>query len=116
MGRISQHFARSEFACNCGCGFDVIDYDLLTTLERIRRLFRAQIKINSGARCLKYNRSIGSKDTSQHVLGKAADIEVKGISPDEVADFAEKIMVDRGGIGRYTNFVHIDSRDKKARW
>ena len=84
--------------------------------KKIRRLFRAPIRINSAARCLKHNARVGSTDTSQHVLGKAADIEVKGISPDVVADFAEKIMVDRGGIGRYTNFVHIDSRDKKARW
>ena len=34
---------------------------------------------SSGFRCLKLNRAVGSKDTSQHVLGEAADFEVLGV-------------------------------------
>ena len=114
--KISQHFSREEFTCHCGCGFDTVDCGLLNILEMVRQHFHAALAINSAARCLEYNRKIGSKDTSQHVLGKAADITVKGVAPEEVANYAAMIMQDRGGIGRYTGFTHIDSRDERARW
>lgn len=43
-------------------------------LETVRmRLGGAPIIISSGYRCLALNRAIGSKDTSQHLLGEAAD-------------------------------------------
>lgn len=43
-------------------------------LEAVRmRLGGAPIVISSGYRCLVLNRAIGSKDTSQHLLGEAAD-------------------------------------------
>ena len=114
--KISQHFSREEFTCHCGCGFDTVDCGLLNILEMVRQHFHAALAINSAARCLEYNRKIGSKDTSQHVLGKAADITVKGVAPKEVADFVESKTPDIGGIGRYKGFTHVDVRDKRARW
>lgn len=43
-------------------------------LETVRiRLAGAPVIISSGYRCLALNRAIGSKDTSQHLLGEAAD-------------------------------------------
>lgn len=59
---------------------------LLTTevLQPVRDHF-GPVKINSGFRCLKLNRAIGSRDTSQHLSGEAADIEVMGISNWELA-------------------------------
>ena len=44
----------------------------------------------------------------------AADIVVKGKSSKEVAEYANSIM-EKGGIIRYTNFTHIDVREKKYR-
>ena len=114
--QISQHFSRVEFGCHCGCGFDTVDAELLDLLEKVRVELGSPVAINSAARCINHNRSIGSTDTSQHVQGKAADIAVKGVDPITVADFVEKAMPDRGGIGRYLNFTHIDVRDSKARW
>ena len=113
--KISQYFTRAEFACHCGCGFDTADHVLVRYLETIRAHFGSPIAINSAARCIKHNRSIGSKDTSQHVIGRAADITIKGISPEEVAAYADSIMPE-GGIGIYRTFTHIDSRDARARW
>ncbi len=40
--------------------------------------------VNSAFRSKQVNDSVGSKDTSQHRLGCAADIRVPGMSPDEV--------------------------------
>lgn len=42
------------------------------------------IMINSAFRCKELNDAVGSKDTSQHRVGCAADIRVPGMTPDEV--------------------------------
>lgn len=51
-----------------------------------------------------------------HLYGAAADIKVKDISPAQVAQYAEKLLTGKGGIGVYDNFVHIDVRTTKSRW
>ena len=64
-------------------------------LENLKRLadFLEQVKavlggkpimINSAFRSKMVNDSVGSKDTSQHRIGCAADIRVPGMTPDEV--------------------------------
>ena len=93
---------------------------LAVQLEIVRAHFNAPVTINSGYRNIEYNRNIGSKDTSQHVKGTAADIVVKGVSPDEVADALEFLintgMLKEGGVGRYNTFTHYDIRGTRARW
>ena len=42
------------------------------------------IMVNSAFRCKQVNDAVGSKDTSQHRVGCAADIRVPGMTPDEV--------------------------------
>jgi hypothetical protein len=42
------------------------------------------IMVNSAFRSKQVNDSVGSKDTSQHRLGCAADIRVPGMTPDQV--------------------------------
>ena len=54
-------------------------------LQPVRNRFRAPVVISSGFRCLALNRAIGSKDTSQHLRGEAADFEVLGHANAEVA-------------------------------
>lgn len=44
------------------------------------------VMINSGFRSKLVNDSVGSKDTSQHRLGCAADIRVPGMKPKEVVE------------------------------
>ena len=48
-------------------------------LEPIRKHWSRPIIVSSGFRALAVNRAIGSKDTSQHAKGEAADIEIPGI-------------------------------------
>ena len=67
-----------------------------------------------------YNEQVGGSSNSQHKLGRAVDIIVTGVDPDDVADFAEELLkeIGHGGIGRYSTFTHIDTRsgEKIARW
>lgn len=110
-------FARKEFACKCGCGFDTTDAELLTVLKELKKDFGYRVVIlNCACRCSRHNASVGGKPKSQHLFGKAADIRVMGASPDKVADYLDEKYPDKYGIGRYQTFTHIDVRDQKARW
>lgn len=115
MTNISTHFKREEFACKCKCGFDTVDVCLVELLERVREHFGKPVVINSGCRCMAHNESVGGSRNSQHVKGRAADIMVKGVDPEDVADYLENINPE-GGVGRYNSFTHADTRDNCARW
>lgn len=53
-------------------------------LEDVRTLLGASITINSAFRSKAVNDAVGSRDSSQHRHGCAADIKVAGMSPDQV--------------------------------
>lgn len=116
MGDISANFNRSEFACKCGCGFAVVDTELLEVLEGVRQYFCEPVSITSGNRCWKHNKKVGGADHSKHALGIAADIKVANVEPQDVYDYLDRIYPDRYGIGLYSGWVHIDVREEIARW
>lgn len=109
------NFTREELACNCGCGQDTIDYELMAILEDVRIWYGVPVTVTSGNRCTKYNKEVGGGKKSQHLLGRAADITVQGRTPKEVATYIQRIH-NPGGLGRYATFTHVDTRVKKARW
>jgi len=54
-------------------------------LEQVKEVLGGKpIMVNSAFRSKAVNDSVGSKDTSQHRLGCAADIRVPGMTPDAV--------------------------------
>lgn len=54
-------------------------------LEQVKSVLGGKpIMINSAFRCKQVNDAVGSKDTSQHRIGCAADIRVPGMTPDQV--------------------------------
>lgn len=125
MGYISKHFTREEFLCkgdDChpsatgNCGFDTVDVELLRTLEAVRAYFGKPVIITSGCRCMAHNESEGGSRKSQHLIGRAADIIVQDVDPDDVADWFDSAYPESMGLGRYSTFTHIDSRSSKARW
>jgi len=114
--KISPYFDRSEFGCSCGCGFDTVDVELIEVLTDLREHFAAPVKINSSARCEKHNDHVGGSPRSQHRLGRAADIVVKGVSPYAVYTYLNSVYPHHFGMGEYATFTHIDTRGVKARW
>lgn len=115
--KISPHFNRSEFRCKCGnCGFDTVDVDTLDVLEAVRTHFDAPVVINSGYRCPAYNAKIGGAPSSQHTLGRAADIRVQGVEPGDVYDWLAA-NYPSASLGRYETFTHVDTRSNgPAHW
>ena len=112
----SKYFKPAEFACKCGCGEAEVAEKLLRELDKIREHFGVPVSITSGRRCKKHNAKVGGATNSQHVLGTAADIVVKGVSPDKVYKYLSTTYPDRYGIGLYKSFTHFDVRPQKARW
>jgi len=122
--KLTENFSKSEFDSKDGTEMpnDVLMnvQKLASQLQILRNNINKPITINSGYRSPEHNKSIGGVQNSQHVLGKAADIKVKGISTRILAALIEDLINDgdmlQGGLGIYDKFVHYDIRKNKARW
>lgn len=121
--RLSKNFRLSEFACRDGSDTVFVDRDLITVLQAMRDHFGQPVRVSSGYRTPAHNRAVGGAEDSQHLYGRAADIQIDGVSVAEAAAFAETLLPDKGGIGRYppkagraNGWLHIDTRADKKRW
>lgn len=86
-------------------------------LEPIRARYGRPITPSSWYRCLKLNRILGSRDTSQHVLGEAVDFEVPGVDNLEVAQwivgnlsFDQLILEFYDGVDPNSGWIHCSYR------
>ena len=120
---LSPHFRVQEFRCKDGSDPVFVDTALVELLEQLRAHFGKAVTITSGYRTPAHNAKVGGSKSSQHLLGRAADIQVAGTSVEDVAAYAESLMPDWGGVGRYpaqagraAGWVHVDTRAEKARW
>lgn len=114
--KLSTYFNSTEFDCHGSgcCSTTLINETLVEYLQKIREHFGKPITITSGYRCATHNRNVGGATGSRHSKGDAADIVVSGVTPAEVAKYAESIGIK--GIGLYSDFVHIDTRTTKSFW
>lgn len=139
MGDLTKNFSRSEFECECGCGFDTVDFELINMLQDSVSYFEKKynsiisVEITGGDRCVEHNETIQKEyvknyipysSKSTHLEAKAADhkhyyhkddIKIQ-IPPLEVYNYYDKKYPTSKGIGLYSNRVHADSRSLKARW
>lgn len=76
----SAHFRFAEFRCRCGgalpgCQLILVDRQLLVGLESYRQAVGRGVDVVSGYRCPERNRRVGGARSSQHLHGRAADVE-----------------------------------------
>lgn len=139
MGDLTKNLSRSEFECECGCGFDTVDYELVTIIQDAVNYFelkyssKIRVEITGGDRCQKHNEEVQKEyvknyipfsSKSTHIEAKAADHKIFMIKndlkiqvpPQEVYDYYDKKYPNSKGIGSYNNRTHVDSRTIKARW
>jgi len=114
--KVSTNFKVREFACADGSDPIFISPELVSVLQNIRAHFGKPVTITSAYRTPAHNKKVGGVADSMHLYGAAADIKIKDIRPRQVAQYAEKLLTGKGGIGVYETFVHIDVRTTKARW
>ena len=117
MGDLSAHFSRKDLSCRC-CGLLRVDSRLLDGLETLRSLAGVPVKVHAGFRCSRHNREVGGVPHSEHLEGLAADVSLPGLSLQRMYELALEVpQFAGGGIGVYEgNFLHVDVRDRQARW
>lgn len=90
---LTPHFSLEELTVTDHREFDNTPNDmeknnlnrLAALLEQVKTVLGGKpIMVNSAFRSKQVNDAVGSKDTSQHRLGCAADIRVPGMTPDAV--------------------------------
>lgn len=124
MTKISENFRLQEFDSSCGREMPLeVQKNVIQlgqNLQVLRDYLKSSITINSGYRSPQLNRKIKGATRSQHLLGTAADIVVKGHTPKQVADAIELLIsqgkMREGGLKAYDTFTHYDIRGTKARW
>jgi len=93
---------------------------LADSLQALRDHIGKAVSINISYRPVWWELQNKRSGTSQHCLGKAADLVVKGMEPNDLADTIEKLIAEgkmsEGGLGRYNSFTHYDVRGTTARW
>lgn len=116
----SPHLTWKELSCKDGTTYperfveDGRVFQVAQMFEAIRLLCGEKpIKINSAYRTPSHNRKIGGARNSQHLEGRALDLEPpKGMSVEMffalIRSGAEAMGI--GGIGLYKTFVHVDCR------
>jgi len=93
--QLAKNFKVSEFACPC-CDVVKVDTELVKRLQQVRDKFGVPLNIKSGYRCEKQNaKTKYASVKSQHMLGKAVDCELKGIShtekDKEIREYAKSV-------------------------
>ena len=122
--KLTNNFNKSEFECKCGC--DMPDDVLLeitklaSQLQHVRDFVRKPIRLTNAYRCPEHNKEVGGVSNSQHILGKAADIQITDLDPSEVYKTIDNLTehghILQGGLGKYNTFTHYDIRKTRARW
>ena len=130
MARDTKNFKVSEFACHCGCGFNVIDQRVINVAQAIRDALGVPVHVNSGCRCEKHNTKVGGVQKkvdhktgkviskgSNHLYGLAADLSCsKGskVMFETVKKLhAEGKLPDLDYCIRYKWGIHIDCGGKR---
>lgn len=117
--RLTYGLTHTEFRCKCNykhCQATIVDQRLLEAYEKLRRRISTPMRIHSGYRCQRHNLDVGGDSLSQHILGRAIDINWKsaidhsGLYP---AEF-EKMAYECGFtflIKHNLSFYHLDIRE-----
>ena len=115
--QLSEHFSYEELIHTDHRIFDNTPTDAelsnLVRLAEFLEVVRAvlddrNILINSAFRSKAVNDAVGSKDTSQHRTGCAADIRVPGMTPDEVVKFIRSADIEYDQVIReFDRWTHV---------
>jgi len=122
---LTEHFTLEELTTTSHRQFDNTPNDaemanlvkLAEFLEQVKAALDGKpVMINSAFRSKQVNDSVGSKDTSQHRTGCAADFKVPGMTPDTVvrAIIAAGLPYDQI-IREFDAWTHVSIADKPRR-
>lgn len=124
--RYSKHYTRRELDCRCGCTTpQQVQRELALTaqvLERVRAKLGVRVPVLSGYRCPTHNARVGGVRNSQHLTGRAFDLNIPAITAQGVPrDRIVQALLDErslNGVGSYPQGgLHGDRRNPpRVRW
>jgi len=108
-----KYFKYEEFASpDVSDSGEYMDTEFLTMLDHAREIAGIPFKINSGWRSIEHNYEVGGKPNSSHIIGKAADLAIKGSRQRWIITEA-LIKAGFNRIGIAKTFIHVDSDETK---
>ena len=118
---MTKNFSLKEFESKDGSKMPSDVYlnivKLVGQLQFLRDYTGRAITVNSGYRSPEHNAKIGGSLSSQHLLGKAADITIEGLKPAEVYRLIDELidlgLMLQGGLGLYETKRVCSLRYKK---
>ena len=120
---MTKNFNIKEFECKCGCKMpEFVKKNVIELAENLQiiRDEVGRLDLTNSYRCKDHNSDVGGSTSSQHLVGKAADVKSESIKPKEMAQIVDDLMksenFELGGIGIYNTFTHVDIRGTRARW
>lgn len=106
-----KNFNIKEFDCPC-CHENKMMPSFLDMIDEARTIAGIPCIINSGYRCEKHNKEVGST-SDNHPSGKASDIKcTDGLSRFKIVAALIKAGFNRIGVAK--TFIHADCTDKPA--
>ena len=96
------------------CGYDRNKNGIKQIADGIREHFGKPLTISSGCRCATHNAKVGGVKGSRHVLGKASDIWISGVSKNDLMNKCKEYVSNGQANYTYSNesnmkyAVHID--------
>lgn len=127
MGDLSKNLSQHEMSCQCGCGFDTVDFHLVGVLQDVcdhfhgATMYKVILTITGPNRCDKHNAETpGAAKGSYHKKAQAADFQIHiikhgakdQIPPKDVYAYLDNKYSGKYGIGLYHNRCHIDTRTR----
>ena len=97
-----------------------LDQKVIAGAKALSVRLGTEIRITSGHRTAGYNKSVKGAKGSQHVHGKAIDIDLSGMSEAQRAALVVQTkklgFTGIGVYGKNSNMLHIDMRANHAKW
>lgn len=125
MGNLTRNFSRSEFACDCGCGFDTIDFQTLQAMQDCVDFFAIKYNfpgkkviciVSGGTRCMRHNTTLrelfnstngregaNTAMNSQHIYARAVDHKLYVV---EINNSKNRVQIDPEEVAEYYERYH----------
>ena len=113
-----------QTACNCGCGENNFDRNILVAVEALRDKYWLSRAVNYHCvcRCPTHNAAVGGAAHSRHISDlangikcDAADFDIEGIDP-HIVRVTIDAEWDHGMELNTDTWVHLDLRSPRARF
>jgi len=103
------HFKENEFKMGNELVFDMMNSNLLESLDELRERVEEPLIVTSSYRSIEYNKIVGGAENSLHLSGNAVDLSCNnGILRSKIIFNALSLGLT---VGVASGFIHVDNRN-----